>query len=56
MADYDKAISPGAVGKIILNLNPKNCAGGKRKVTTVLTNDPKGSRFTLVLQGNLKEE
>jgi hypothetical protein len=55
LADYDKAIPPRAGGKITLKLNPKQCQSGDRKVTVVMTNDPKTPRFTLVVQGKLKE-
>ena len=55
MAGFDKAIPPGAEGKITIKLSPKQCASGARKISLVLTNDPKAPRFTLVVQGKLKE-
>lgn len=55
MAEYDEAIPPGAEGRIIIKLYARQCIRGERKVTQVLTNDPKTPRFTLVVQGLLKE-
>ncbi|HOV86252.1 MAG TPA: hypothetical protein PLM79_07805 [Syntrophobacteraceae bacterium] len=56
MAGFDKAIPPGAEGKISIKLNPKQCLGGARKVTLVLTNDPQTPKFTLVVQGKLRDQ
>ena len=55
VAGFDKAIPPGAEGKIIIKLNSKQCQSGDRKVSLVETNDPRAPRFTLVVQGKLKE-
>jgi Protein of unknown function (DUF1573) len=55
VVSFDKAIPPGAEGKIIIKIHPRQCQSGDRKVSLVLTNDPQTPRFTLVVQGKLKE-
>lgn len=54
MAGLDQAIPPGAEGKITLRLHPESCKSGKKKVSLVLTNDPRVPRFTLEVQGKLQ--
>jgi hypothetical protein len=51
LASCDKAILPGAEGKVTIKLYPNAFQNGKKSRSLVLTNDPRVPRFTLEVQG-----
>jgi hypothetical protein len=50
---FNKAIPPGAEGKVTVKLNPRGCSqGGGKKWVLVTCNDPKNPYFSLWVQGH----
>ncbi|MBP8645614.1 MAG: hypothetical protein KBH99_05785 [Syntrophobacteraceae bacterium] len=51
MAHFDRAIPPGAEGKVTLKVNLKGYQGNVKKTATVFSNDPQNPRSVLTVQG-----
>lgn len=53
VADFDKTISPGKVGKVRVEVDTSAFSGPIAKGVTVFTNDPLMPQFQLVLRANI---
>jgi hypothetical protein len=54
VAEYDRAIPPGGVGKITLQISTKGYMGKTRKSATVYSNDPNQQTATIYLSINIR--
>lgn len=53
VATFDKAIAPGATGKVTAQLKTENFRGAVEKIITVTSNDPTNENMTLRLKANV---
>ena len=54
IARFDRAIPPGAEGKVTLEVNLKGFQGYVKKTATVLSDDPANPRLVLAVEGTVK--
>jgi hypothetical protein len=54
VADFDKSVAPGAVGKVTAHVDTTNFAGPIAKSVTVETNDPNNPTSTLTIHAIVK--
>jgi Protein of unknown function (DUF1573) len=54
VADYDKTIAPGQIGKVHVAIDTATFSGAVSKGVTVLTNDPQAPEIELTVKANLQ--
>ncbi len=54
MASFDRAVSPGGEGKVVVTVNLKGVHGPFWKSAVVISNDPKTPSVTLNLKGKIQ--
>ena len=56
VAEYDKTVAPGAIGKVKATVDTRNFKGGIAKSVRVFTNDPANPQIDLVIKANVKSQ